>query len=111
MMMLKGSLLIVIYGVSLVFYLLSWETVGPDGIEQRLPWGTLKHRFQDVASLEMVDSPRSDPSYVITLQSGRAIKFGTENEGTTPDEARAISSFVAQRSGRAWVRREASPRR
>ncbi len=108
----KGVLLSVIYTAFLLFYLLSWESIGPDGIVQHLPWSTLHHSFQDVASLETIpDGERSDslkengPWYSITLRSGRSITLSLDNEGTTPNELTAMTKFVADRSGFEWKRR------
>ena len=95
-----------------MFYLLSWETVGPDGIEQHLPWTTLHHSFQDVSALETIpNSERSDalkqngPWYSVKLRSGRSITWSLDNEGMTHDELTAMATFVARRSGLAWARR------
>jgi len=108
----KGMLLLIVYAGALMFYLLSWQTVGPDGIEQHLPWSTLHHSFDDIASLETIpDGERSDslkqngPWYSIRLRSGRSITWSLENEGTTQDELAAMAAFVARRSGLAWARR------
>lgn len=108
----RGALLLIVYATALIFYLLSWETVGPDGIEQHMPWGTLHHSFQDVVSLETIpDGERSEslkqngPWYSITLRSGRSITWSLDNEGTTQDELTAIATFVSQRSGLAWATR------
>ena len=108
----KGVLLLIIYAAALMFYLLTWETIGPDGMERHLPWTTLHHSFQDIASLETIpDGERSDslkqngPWYSINLRSGRSITWSLDNEGITQDELTAITTFVAQRSGLAWVRR------
>lgn len=109
---LGGTLLLILYASALMFYLLSWEIVGPDGIEQHLPWGTLHHSFQDIASLEAIpagqrsDSLKQDgPWYSIKLRSGRSITWSLDNEGTTQDELTAMTTFVAQRSGLAWETR------
>ena len=108
----KGLLLMVVYASALVFYLLSWEIIGPDGIEQHLPWTTLHHSFQDIEVLETIpDGDRSDsldkngPWYSIKLKSGRSISFSEDNEGCTREELSAMAAFIADRSGRAWVRR------
>ena len=108
----KGAVLLIVYAAALMFYLLSWETMGPGGIEQHLPWTTLHHSFQDIASLETIpDGERSDslkqngPWYSIRLRNGRSITWSLDNEGITQDELTAITTFVAQRSGLAWARR------
>jgi hypothetical protein len=108
----KGWLLFVVYAASLVFYLFSWETIGPDGIEEHLPWATFNHSFQDIESLETIpDGERSDsikqngPWYSIKLKSGRFITISDENEGSTPDELAAMAALVADRSGLAWGRK------
>ena len=108
----KGVLLLIVYASALMFYLLSWATIGPAGIEQHLPWTTLHHSFQDIASLETIpEGERSaslnqnGPWYSINLRSGRNITWSLDNEGITQDELTAISTFVAQRSGLAWARR------
>jgi hypothetical protein len=108
----KGSLLLLIYAAGLVFYLSYWEVVGPDGIEQHLPWATLHHSYQDVASLETIpDGERSDaisrdgPWYEVRLRGGRSLTWSLDNEGMTPDELRAMTSLVANRSGLAWAPR------
>ena len=114
----KGILLLIIYGAFLIFYLLSWETIGPDGIDQHLPWTTLHHSFQDIASLELVpDGERSDsigengPWYSIKLRSGRSITFSPDNEGVKQDELAAMTAFVAQRCELGWTRRTDSHKR
>jgi hypothetical protein len=105
-------LLLLIYASALLFYLFSWTIIGTDGIEQRLPWATLNHSFQDIQSLEAIpDGDRSDslkqdgPWYCIKLRSGRSITFSSENEGITPDELTAMTSIVAKRSGLVWAKR------
>ena len=112
MFVLKTFLLLIVYASALIFYLLSWETIGPDGIVQHLPWTTLHHSFQDIASLETIpDGERSEslkqngPWYSIKLRSGRSIEWSLENEGITQDELTAIATFVARRSGLAWAGR------
>ena len=110
--LLKGTVLILVYTSALMFYLLSWVTIGSDGIEQHLPWTTLHHSFQDIESLETIpDGERSEsikqngPWYSVKLQSGRDITWSLENEGITQDELTAMAAFVADRSGLAWERR------
>src|SRR6266566_9497483 len=57
----RGILLLLIYASGLTFYLFSWTAIGPAGIEQRLPWGTLHHSFGDIMSLEVIPAgERSD---------------------------------------------------
>jgi hypothetical protein len=109
---LQGIILIIVYAAALMFYLMSWETIGPDGIEQHLPWTTLHHSFQDIESLETIpDGERSDslkqngPWYSVNLQGGRNITWSLDNEGITQDELTAMTTFVANRSGLAWARR------
>lgn len=109
---LKGTVLLIVYGAALIFYLSSWETVGPDGIEQHLPWTTLHHSFEDIVFLETIpDGERSDslehsgPWYSIKLRSGRSITWSLDNEGTTPDELTAITTFVADHCGLTWAKR------
>ena len=110
--MIKGVLLLIVYAAAPMFYLLTWETIGPDGIEQHLPWTTLHHSFQDIASLETIpNGERSEslnqvgPWYSIKLRSGRSITWSLDNEGITQDELTAMTTFVAERSGLAWARR------
>ena len=95
-----------------MFYLLSWQTIGSDGIEEHLAWTTRHHSFQDIESLETIpDGERSDflnedgPWYSVKLQSGRDITWSLENEGITKDELTAMAAFIANRSGLAWARR------
>jgi len=108
----KGILLLLIYASALMFYLFSWTTIEPAGIEQRLPWTTLRHSFGDIESLEVIpvgersDTIRQDgPWYSIKFQSGRSITWGHDNEGTTHDELNAMATYVADRSGLPWTRR------
>ena len=108
----KGVLVLIVFAAAPMLYLFSWETIGPDGMEKHLPWKTLHYSFQDIASLETIpDGERSHslkqngPWYSINLRSGRSISWSLENEGITQDELTAIATFVAQRSGLAWVRR------
>ena len=114
----KALLLGVVYAAGLLFYLLSWEVIGPDGIEQRLPWTTLNHSFQDISSLETIPAgersesiSRNGPWYSISFKSGRSITLSDDNEGTTVEELNAMTAFLADRSGRVWVRRSDSRRR
>jgi hypothetical protein len=107
--LLRGGALLLIYAVSLMFYLLSWTRIGPEGIEQRLPWTRLRHDFGDVASLTTIpEGERSDslkqngPWYSIELRSGRTIILSLDNESTTPDELEAMATLVADRSGLSW---------
>jgi hypothetical protein len=115
LLVVQGFLLLAIYASALLFYLFSWEIIGPDGIEQRLPWTTRHHSFQDIVSLETIpDGERSEsitqegPWYRITFKSGRSISWGSDNEGCTRDELSAMATFIADRSGRAWARRRDS---
>jgi hypothetical protein len=112
LLLIKGFLLLAIYASGMVFYLFSWTIIGPDGIEQRLPWTTLNHSFQDVVTLEKIpEGERSDsikqngPWYSIKLKSGRSITLSDNNEGITSDELRALAAYIADRSGRTWARR------
>jgi len=112
LLLVKGFLLLAIYAAGLVFYLFSWTMIGPDGIEQRLPWTTLKHSYQDIVSLETIpDGERSEsitqdgPWYSIKLKSGRFITLSDDNEGSTREELVAMTSYIADRSGLTWVRR------
>jgi hypothetical protein len=108
----KGFLLLAVYASALVFYLFSWTIIGPNGIQQSLPWTTLNHSFQDIVSLETIpDGERSEsitqngPWYSIKLKSGRFISLSDANEGCTRDELSAMTTFIADRSGLAWARR------
>jgi len=111
-LLIKGSLLALLYASALVFYLFSWTIIGAHGIEQRLPWATLHHSFQDIQSLETIpEGARSDsiaqngPWYSIKLRSGRSITLSHDNEGGTPDELKEATSFIAARSGLSWSKR------
>jgi hypothetical protein len=114
----KASLLFAIYASALVFYLFSWEMIGPDGIEQHLPWTTRKHSFQDIVSLETIpDGERSEsirqngPWYSIKFKNGRSIDLSDDNEGCTHDELRAMATYIADRSGLTWERRSDAQKR
>lgn len=107
-----GLLLLLVYGAGLLFYLFSWTTIGPEGIVERLPWGTRHRAFQDIESLETIpDGMRSDalkkngPWYRIKLRSGRIIDLSLDNEGLTSEDLTAVTAFVAARSRVAWARR------
>jgi len=111
-MWLKITLLFIVYASGLVFYLLSWHTVGPHGIEIRLPWTTRHYSFEEIATLETIpDGERSDlirengPWYSVTFQSGRSLSWSLDNEGITRVELEAIADFVSRRSGLSWERR------
>jgi len=112
LVVLQSLLLALLYAAALIFYLFSWDVVGPDGIEEHLPWARLTHSFQDIVSLEMIpEGQRSDsisrngPWYSIKLRSGRSITLSDDNEGITPEELTAMASFVANHSGLVWARR------
>jgi len=105
-------LLLIVYGASLLFYLFSWTTIGPKGIVEHLPWGTLNHPFTDIASLECIpDGMRSatlqqdGPWYSINLRSGRSIRLSLDNEGLTSKDLIAVKEFVAARTRLAWAKR------
>jgi len=108
----KVFLLLAIYASALVFYLFSWTKIGPDGIEERLPWTTRNYSFQDIVSLETIpDGERSEsitqngPWYSIEFKSGRSITLSDDNEGSMLDELRAMTAYIADHSGQRWVRR------
>jgi hypothetical protein len=108
----QGTVLLFVYGACLVFYLLSWTTIGPDGITERVPWGTRHHSFKDIESLERIpDGMRSEaltqngPWYNIKLRGDRRIDLSLDNEGVTLDDLTAMTDFVAVRSGRSWATR------
>lgn len=115
LLIVKALMLLVIYAAGLLFYLLSWTVIGPDGIEQHLPWTTLNHSYQDISSLETIPSgewsdsvSKDGPWYSVKFRGGRSITLSEDNEGTTLDELTAMTAFIAERSGRAWVRRSDS---
>jgi len=108
----KGSLLLVVYALGLIFYMFSWSTIGPDGIEERLPWKTRKHPFRDIVWLEMIpkgersESIRQNgPWYSVQFRGGRYMTLSGDNEGCGPDELRAITAYIAERSQLKWERR------
>ena len=101
----------IVYGVSLVFYVRSWTIIGPGGIEQQLPWGRVVHGFDQIESLETIPGGmRSDsiakkrPWYSVRLNSGRSVTLEMENEGCTESELSAIAAYVAEQSGKPWMR-------
>lgn len=114
----KVILLFAIYTGALALYLFSWEFIGPNGIEQRLVVTTLRHSYEDIESLETIpDGEHSDsigqsgPYYCIKLKSGRCITLSDDQEGITREELRAVTDYVANRSGLEWVkRRDSRPR-
>jgi hypothetical protein len=106
---LQGALLLSIYASALVFYLFSWTTIHSDGIDQRLPWTTLHHSFQDIETLETIpEGKRSDslvqngPWYSIMFRSGRYVTFSLDNEGLDTNQLREITAFIAKQSGISW---------
>ena len=114
----KATALFVVYGAALVFYLFSWTLIEPDGIKQRLPWTTLNHSYDAIASLKTIpDGERSEsliqngPWYSVRLTSGRTIPLSPANEGTTPEELQAMTQFIAKQSGQDWEKWEDSQRR
>jgi hypothetical protein len=111
-LLVKSFLLLAIYASGLVFYLFSWTMIGPDGIEQRLPWTTQKHSYKDILWLETIpDGERSEsitgdgPWYSIKPKSGRSITLSEDNEGSTLEELLAMTSYIADGSGLRWMRR------
>jgi hypothetical protein len=105
----KGTLLVGIYLISLVFYLLSWTVIGPDGVDEHLPWGVRHHALSSIASLTVipdgfhVDSlAKNGPWYEVGFEEGRRVTFGEDNEGISKPELAAAAEFLASRSGRAW---------
>ncbi len=108
----KGFLLLALFATGLFFYLFSWKMIGPDGIEERLAWTTSNHSYQDIASLEMIpyglrseSLTQNGPWYSIRFKSGRYIIMSDENEGSTREDLRVMTTYIAHRSGLKWVRR------
>jgi len=108
----KGILFGVIYAAGLLFYLLSWDVIGPNGIEEHLPWSALHHSYQDISSLETIpdsqwsESAKKDgPWYSVHCKDGRSIDLSDDNEGITRDELTAMTTFIAERAGLDWTRR------
>lgn len=112
LLFIQGLLLLVFCAAALFFYLFSWTFIAPDGIGERLPWTVLNHSFQEIVSLETIpDGMRSEsikqdgPWYSVRFWNGRSLTLSEENEGTTLDELRAITAYIADRSGVVWARR------
>ena len=110
-MTLGAWLLMPVYIAAPIFYLFSWTTVGPDGIEERLPWGRYSHEYRNVTALETIPAGlRSDarkqggPWYQVRFRSGRRVTISLDNEGTEPEELKAAAAFIAARSRLPWVR-------
>ena len=108
----RAALLFVIYLAGLLFYLLSWSKVGPDGIESHLPWTVHRHSFEEVVALETIpQGQRSEsitqngPWFRIKFQRGNSLDLSLENEGMTEEELDAVTSYIAKRSGRQWESR------
>jgi hypothetical protein len=108
-------LLLAVYASALAFYLFSWTTIGPAGIEDHLPWKTVNHSFQDIVSLETIpDGERSEsisqngPWYSIKFKSGRSIRLSDDIEGCTRDELSAMTTYIAEQSGLEWEQRKDS---
>jgi hypothetical protein len=118
LLIVKSLLLLVLYAAALLFYLFSWEFIGPDGIEERLPWTTLNHSYQDISSLETIPAgqrsesiSKDGPWYSVKFKGGRSITLSDDNEGITFEELTAMTAFIADRSGLVWERRrDARPR-
>lgn len=113
--LLKALFLSVIYAFGFALYIFSWTTIGPSGIEQRLPWTKLAFTFHDIAALETIpEGDRSEsiqqngPWYAIHFKTGRYIALSEDNEGLSPDELRSIVAFVAEGVGLDWKPREDS---
>lgn len=111
-LLLKAGLLLVIYAASLLFYLFSWTTVGPGGIEQQLPWGRRSYTYQQVATLETIpEGMRSEalrqngPWYHLEFRDGLHTNWSLDNEGLTPDDLTAVTAYVSARTGLPWSRR------
>jgi hypothetical protein len=116
-LLVKAFFLLAVYVTGLVFYLFSWTLIGPGGIEQRLPWTTRKHSYQDIVWLETIpDGERSNsiaqdgPWYLVRLKDGQSITLSHENEGVTAEELRAMTTYIADRSGIRWARKNDSRR-
>ena len=109
----KGILLLMIYGFSLVAYLLSWTAVGPEGIEEHLPWGTRKYSYHRIVALQSIprgfrsDAPvKNGPWNCVKFDDGREVTLSHDNEGLTPAELDSIAAFIADRAGHHWDVRE-----
>ena len=111
----KGVLLMIIYAASMLFYLLSWDTVGPSGIELHHPWGQRKYSFSDVESIETIASGmRSDklaqngPWYSVELSDGYHFIFSHDNEGCSERELSDMATFIAAQSRKTLTPRDDS---
>lgn len=112
LLLVKASLLLVVYFSALLFYLFSWTIIGPEGIEQRLPWTTRQHSYQDIVSLETIpEGQRSDsitqngPWYSVRLKDGYSLSLCEDNEACTTEVLNAIATYIGERSGLKWERR------
>jgi hypothetical protein len=108
----KGYLLILVYAAALLFYLFSWTIVSPAGIEERFPWGSRAHRFDQIYALETIPSgehnetlQKTGPWFNVTFRDGRSFSFGHDNEGLSESESAAIAKYLAERSGKEWQTR------
>ncbi len=117
-LMVKALMRLVLYAAALLFYLFSWDIIGPDGIVEHLPWATLNHSYQDISSLETIpNGQRSEsisqdgPWYSVKFKGGRSLTLSDDNEGTTLEELSAMTAFIAERSGLVWTRRSDARRR
>jgi hypothetical protein len=99
----------------LLWHLSVWEFIGPDGIEQRLPWTMEKHSYQDISSLELrpefplphgIYLTTDRLSYSITFKDGSSMTLTNNSEDITSEEWRAMIDFIAKRSGLVWKRPE-----
>ena len=111
----KGVLLMIIYAGSMLFYLLSWDIVGPAGIELHHPWGQRKYSFNEVESIETIaNGMRSDklaqngPWYSVKFSDGYHFTFSKDNERCSEAELSDMATFIAAQSHRMLTPRDDS---
>jgi hypothetical protein len=108
----KASLLSLIFTFALAFYLFSWTIIEPEGIKERLFWETTNHTFDEIRSLEIVSQGQrttstglDGPEYVIKFKDGHELTLSLANEGMSTQELKVLSNVLAKRSGREWKSR------
>jgi hypothetical protein len=108
-LMAVGLVIAVMYGMGGLFYLMSWQVVGPEGIEMRSPWGRKNYAFNEIRWLDTIPAGmhsnslgRGGPWYQVQFMDGNKMSFGSDNEKSSTAELATIASYIATQSKRRW---------
>lgn len=105
---LQATVLCLVYSSALIFYLFSWATVSDAGVEEHFPWTTRTYSFENVVALHILpsgDHNQFGPYYSIKFKNKRSWGLSLDNEGMSEELLKTISTLVAERSNKEWVKK------